>query len=353
MRQRSSLLKAVITAFPSVSLPFLAIPLLSQPTVAISCWIGLNDNFQERRLVWSDGSQVNYLNWAAGEPDTSNWQFSQGEDVVEMDFRLIGRCEGGAYAANANNGCETEEFRNGEWNDNQNGGDGNNTPEFALCESATFTNPETATYVGCFVDSSDRDMDGLAGDGGAETPYFLMGDSASIETCALKCAGFRYMALQYGQECYCDNANAMQTAADESECDMPCQTADGAPASTTMCGGGFRNSIYSLTTNNWEMPGFDDRSWESAADLGANGIAPWRRRHSISNKAHWIWSSDPVNHDHIFCRFTEPNTEMNCPAAQSAYLQVRQRGVLSFRGSGHCLSFCFSSFPCGSTALTA
>eukprot|EP01051_Picozoa_sp_SAG22_P007417 SAG22_NODE_522_length_9503_cov_4.233624_6_plen_211_part_00 len=30
------LLKAVITAFPSVSLPFLAVPLLSQPTVAIS-----------------------------------------------------------------------------------------------------------------------------------------------------------------------------------------------------------------------------------------------------------------------------------------------------------------------------
>eukprot|EP01051_Picozoa_sp_SAG22_P005478 SAG22_NODE_326_length_12283_cov_248.386408_9_plen_261_part_00 len=34
VRQRSSLLKAVITAFPSVSLPFLAVPLLSQPTVA-------------------------------------------------------------------------------------------------------------------------------------------------------------------------------------------------------------------------------------------------------------------------------------------------------------------------------
>eukprot|EP01051_Picozoa_sp_SAG22_P014723 SAG22_NODE_1828_length_3492_cov_69.414677_2_plen_478_part_00 len=35
VRQRSSLLKAVITAFPSVSLPFLAVPLRSQRTVAI------------------------------------------------------------------------------------------------------------------------------------------------------------------------------------------------------------------------------------------------------------------------------------------------------------------------------
>eukprot|EP01051_Picozoa_sp_SAG22_P014306 SAG22_NODE_1715_length_3747_cov_2.226700_3_plen_278_part_00 len=36
VRQRSSLLKAVITAFPSVSPPFLAVPLPSQRTVAIS-----------------------------------------------------------------------------------------------------------------------------------------------------------------------------------------------------------------------------------------------------------------------------------------------------------------------------
>eukprot|EP01051_Picozoa_sp_SAG22_P012676 SAG22_NODE_1339_length_4692_cov_4.252341_6_plen_288_part_00 len=34
------LLKAVITGFPCVSLPFLAVPLLSQPTVAISRWSG-------------------------------------------------------------------------------------------------------------------------------------------------------------------------------------------------------------------------------------------------------------------------------------------------------------------------
>eukprot|EP01051_Picozoa_sp_SAG22_P011028 SAG22_NODE_1030_length_5937_cov_2.536485_2_plen_168_part_00 len=35
VRQRSSLFKAVITAFPCVSLPFFAVPLLSQRTVAI------------------------------------------------------------------------------------------------------------------------------------------------------------------------------------------------------------------------------------------------------------------------------------------------------------------------------
>ena len=68
------------------------------------------------------------------------------------------------------------------------------------------------------------------------------------------------------------------------------------------------------------MPGFDDSTWASAADLGPNGVAPWRRRPGISEDAHWIWSSDPNAHDHIFCRFTQPNAEMNCPAAQAEYL---------------------------------
>eukprot|EP01051_Picozoa_sp_SAG22_P013269 SAG22_NODE_1466_length_4352_cov_2.073830_2_plen_224_part_00 len=40
VRQRSSLLKAVITAFPSVSLPFLAVPLRSHRTVALRSPIG-------------------------------------------------------------------------------------------------------------------------------------------------------------------------------------------------------------------------------------------------------------------------------------------------------------------------
>jgi hypothetical protein len=64
----------------------------------------------------------------------------------------------------------------------------------------------------------------------------------------------------------------------------------------------------------------DDSTWAAAADLGPNGIAPWRTRQGISDRAHWIWSSDPNAHDHIFCRHTQPNTEMNCPAAQAEYL---------------------------------
>ena len=111
------------------------------------------------------------------------------------------------------------------------------------------------------------------------------------------------------------NAQAAGARADEGECDSPC-TGD----SNTMCGGTWRNSIYRISTQFWEMPGYDDSQWAAAADLGINGIAPWRFRQGISEDAHWIWSSDPNAHDHIFCRHTQPNAEMNCPAAQAEYL---------------------------------
>ncbi len=277
------------------------------------CWIGLNDEATQARLSWSDGSVVNYQSWAPGEPNDIH---GADEDFVEMDFRLIGRCTGSAYAANQNNGCETSEFRNGEWNDNQVGGDGGNNPEFPLCQSATFTNPLQTEYIGCFTDSPDRDMQGIQASVGGDMEFFDMGENGTPDTCATLCAGFAYFGLQYGNQCFCDNANAMtQGQLTEADCDAPC-TGD----ASVMCGGTWRNSIYRISTNFWEMPGFDDSTWASASDLGPNGVAPWRARPGISEKAHWIWSSDPNAHDHIFCRFTQPNAEMNCPAAQAEYL---------------------------------
>ena len=111
----------------------------------------------------------------------------------------------------------------------------------------------------------------------------------------------------------------------ETECDAPC-TGD----ASQMCGGTWRNSVYRISTMFWEMPGFDDSNWANAMDLGPNGIAPWRKRPRISSKARWIWSTDPNAHDHVFCRLVQPNTEMNCPAAQAQYLHEHPR----VKGSG-------------------
>ena len=266
------------------------------------CWIGLNDhtvgphlNAVEKRLSWSDGSVVNYQSWAPGEP---NEVAGGAEDYVEMDFRLIGRCTGSQYAANQNNGCETSEFRNGEWNDNQDNGDGGSNPEFPLCQTARFVNPLQSEYVGCFTDSPDRDMEGIQASVGGDMEFFDMGDNGSADTCATLCAGFTHFGLQYGNQCFCDNANSMaQGRLSDAECDAPCSGDE-----SQMCGGTWKNSIYSLSTNFWEMPGFDDSRWASAADFGPNGVAPWRMRPRISDNAHWIWSSDPNAHDHIFVK---------------------------------------------------
>jgi len=38
-------------------------------TAGCSCWIGLTDAASEGHWRWSDGTAVDYLNWAKGEPD--------------------------------------------------------------------------------------------------------------------------------------------------------------------------------------------------------------------------------------------------------------------------------------------
>eukprot|EP01050_Picozoa_sp_SAG11_P039943 SAG11_NODE_17087_length_529_cov_0.623256_1_plen_85_part_00 len=53
----------------------------------------------------------------------------------------------------------------------------------------------------------------------------------------------------------------------------------------------WRNSVYSTSTTYWETAGYDDRAWESAADRGGNGVAPWYHRDGINNNAHWIWTN--------------------------------------------------------------
>lgn len=91
--------------------------------------------------------------------------------------------------------------------------------------------------------------------GATEDSTDIDGDPRQI--CADLCAGFRYFALQFGNQCFCDSANAMgQGAVDESECDMPCNGHDGTDGSEAiMCGAAWRNSIFEISTNNWEAAG--------------------------------------------------------------------------------------------------
>ena len=55
-------------------------------------WIGLNTISVATGFVWSDGTPVNYANWAKGEPNNANGGESCGEMLgssSKLDLELI------------------------------------------------------------------------------------------------------------------------------------------------------------------------------------------------------------------------------------------------------------------------
>ena len=64
------------------------------------CWIGFEDSASEGGFVWTDGSQVNFVHFAPGEPNGGT-----GESAVAIDLRGRMGDLGG--------------LRNGEWNDDR------------------------------------------------------------------------------------------------------------------------------------------------------------------------------------------------------------------------------------------
>ena len=51
-------------------------------TIGSSCWIGLHDLDKEGTFVWADGSDSNYRQWAANEPNNA---YSYEDCVVTSD----------------------------------------------------------------------------------------------------------------------------------------------------------------------------------------------------------------------------------------------------------------------------
>ena len=76
------------------------------------CWIGFQDTGREGGFVWLDGSTVEFVDFAPGEPNGVD--ANGGEDAVELDFRQ-------------------RLSRNGEWNDATTSQD---YEMFPLCETS-------------------------------------------------------------------------------------------------------------------------------------------------------------------------------------------------------------------------
>ena len=85
-------------------------------------------------------------------------------------------------------------------------------------------------YAGCYSDDSTRALPVFKGSRSDMTP----------QKCQALCVGYNYAGVQYYSECYCGNTLGFQLRPD-SECNTPCSG-----DSSQECGGGWRNSVYSL-----------------------------------------------------------------------------------------------------------
>jgi len=85
---------------------------------------------------------------------------------------------------------------------------------------------ERFSYVGCFKDDSDRDLDDL-----------YLGRGYNPESCSVACQDYNFFSIQDGSQCFCDNSYSTEAKyhqVDDSECN----------SKGFGHGGAWRNSVY-------------------------------------------------------------------------------------------------------------
>jgi hypothetical protein len=87
-------------------------------------------------------------------------------------------------------------------------------------------------YVGCFVDSKDRDFSTRVKEGNGNYKKCLS---------AVHAKGFKFAGLQYGGTCWGGNSFGKHGQKSDDECNMECTDDKG-----RMCGAGWRNSVFSF-----------------------------------------------------------------------------------------------------------
>eukprot|EP01051_Picozoa_sp_SAG22_P014695 SAG22_NODE_1821_length_3512_cov_3.979197_1_plen_729_part_10 len=97
-------------------------------------------------------------------------------------------------------------------------------------------------YLGCFVDSANRDLEGPA----SSVPQVPV-DAANA--CAVNCAGWQYFGLQWVNECFCGNTYGGQGAREVGDCDADGVITDGVADKCSNGEGncGWANAVYSVT----------------------------------------------------------------------------------------------------------
>lgn len=85
-------------------------------------------------------------------------------------------------------------------------------------------------YLGCYVDSSVRDL-----------PFQVIQSGATIESCRTACGirQYYYSGVQNGGQCWCGDSYGLHGTAPASECNTKCTENQ-----RETCGGTNRNSVY-------------------------------------------------------------------------------------------------------------
>ena len=101
--------------------------------------------------------------------------------------------------------------------------------DYCISEYAYFhvVNP---TYLGCFLDTKQRDLQTLIGEGLTKRECFNKA----------KEAGHTFVSLQNGRECWADKRIGIYPRVSEIECRKKCEKDDG------NCGGEMRNAIFDI-----------------------------------------------------------------------------------------------------------
>lgn len=93
-------------------------------------------------------------------------------------------------------------------------------------------------YRGCYVEgTSGRILT-------HQSPDMVAPNGLTLQKCIAYCTGYTIVGLEFGQQCFCDNAihNGGTLAASDSDCSVPC-----AGDSTRKCGGGNRVRLSFLS----------------------------------------------------------------------------------------------------------
>ena len=79
--------------------------------------------------------------------------------------------------------------------------------------------------------------------------------------------------------------------------------------------------------SNWAQARFSDSTWPAATELFQLGSGPWGGGHNANfpPTSQWMWSSESVSHNDIFCRIVIPCGSVNRALLSTIMLEAHSR----------------------------